>query len=135
MSVEYLQKLNKHSFTADVSLAQSKQPVKTVQTASRNCCTQQQLVPADETCECVQKTPSQWVFQTNLGASNVNVMSSAGCVSSDAEAAGRSAGAAGSGLPQVLPVCGGSSCPWHLAHSLLHMGCYWPYQVSLLIEL
>lgn len=55
-------------------------------------------------------------------------------VSFDAEAAGRSARAAGGGLPQVLPVCGGSGCPWHLAYSLLHMGCYWPYQVGLLSE-
>ena len=51
-------------------------------------------------------------------------------VSSHSEAAGRFARAAGGGLPQVLPVCGGPGCPRHLAHSLLHMGRYWSYQVG-----
>lgn len=53
-------------------------------------------------------------------------------VGPDSEAAGRPAGAAGGGLPKVLPVCSGPCPARHLAHSLLHLGCYWPHQVGTL---
>ena len=48
----------------------------------------------------------------------------------DTATGGRHHRSAGGSAAQVLPVRGGPSRPWHLAHPLLHLGRHWPHQVG-----